>query len=355
MNKVGCARSADSCNLAPLAHSNVRSVQQLNEYELQRLASSSDGSKALAGHGFWHDEYRDSAVIFVGGLDPLLTEGDVIAIFSQYGEILDINLPRFSGAPAPGTASQVDNPAAHERAVREAQQKKGKRRGFGFLLYQDQRSTILAVDNLNASVVLGKTMRVDHVKDYKQLSRDEDTGKMKESDEHRTNARPEMVDPSAAKKRSGSADDEPLPEIDLEDPMASYIASQKRRSRNGDRRGDDGSNDDDDAEHGRRRYKTSEVVKEAQREAKKQRKEERARIREQREQRRRDRPDDRIEHSTSARASERRSRSRSRSFDDNRRRYRDRELDPDRRSRHRVDDRDRYRDKHADEEWHRRR
>lgn len=343
---------------APLAHSNVRSVQQLNEYELQRLASSSDGSKALAGQGSWHDEYRDSAVIFVGGLDPLLTEGDVIAIFSQYGEILDINLPRFSGAPAPGTASQIDNPAAHERAVREAQQKKGKRRGFGFLLYQDQRSTILAVDNLNASVVLGKTMRVDHVKDYKQLSRDEDTGKMKESDEHRTNARPEMVDPSsasAAKKRSGSSDDEPLPEIDLEDPMASYIASQKRRSRNGDGRGDDGSDEDDDAEHGRRRYKTSEVVKEAQREAKKQRKEERARIREQREQRRRDRPDDRIEHSTSTRALQRRSRSRSRSPDDNRRRYRDRELDPDRRSGHRVDKRDRYRDRHADEEWHRRR
>lgn len=43
----------------------------------------------------------------------------------------------------------------------------GKSRGFGFLCYKDQRSTILAVDNLNGSKVLGRSLKVDHVKDYR--------------------------------------------------------------------------------------------------------------------------------------------------------------------------------------------
>ena len=44
----------------------------------------------------------------------------------------------------------------------------GKQKGFGFLMYEDQRSTILAVDNLNGAKVLDRTLRVDHVKNYKQ-------------------------------------------------------------------------------------------------------------------------------------------------------------------------------------------
>merc|ERR1712059_243056 len=43
----------------------------------------------------------------------------------------------------------------------------GKSRGFGFLCYMDQRSTVLSVDNLNGVKVLGRTIRVDHVHQYK--------------------------------------------------------------------------------------------------------------------------------------------------------------------------------------------
>src|ERR1700753_3136208 len=84
----------------------------------------------------------DSAYIFIGGLNYELTEGDVITIFSQYGEVVDVNLPR-------------------DKAT-------GKTKGFGFLMYEDQRSTILAVDNLNGAKVLDRTLRVDHVRNYKQ-------------------------------------------------------------------------------------------------------------------------------------------------------------------------------------------
>merc|ERR1711976_1055426 len=67
--------------------------------------------------------------------------GDIICVFSQYGEIVHINLVR--------------------------DQKTGKSKGFAFVCYEDQRSTILAVDNLNGMKLLGRLVRVDHVHTYK--------------------------------------------------------------------------------------------------------------------------------------------------------------------------------------------
>jgi RNA-binding motif X-linked protein 2 len=69
-------------------------------------------------------------------LKPELSEGDVLVIFSQYG------VP------------------VHLKLVRDKES--GKSRGFGWLKYEDQRSTVLAVDNLNGSKVLGRMMKVDH-------------------------------------------------------------------------------------------------------------------------------------------------------------------------------------------------
>ena len=43
----------------------------------------------------------------------------------------------------------------------------GKPKGFAFICYEDQRSTVLAVDNLNGAKVLGRTIRVEHVEDYR--------------------------------------------------------------------------------------------------------------------------------------------------------------------------------------------
>lgn len=136
----------------------MRNVLKLSENDLK------NGSKSS-----WHDEYKDSAWIFVGGLPYDLSEGDIICVFSQYGEIVNINLVR--------------------------DKLTGKQKGFCFICFEDQRSTILSVDNLNGIKVrhafhilnafesminkqqyhlvhfhhqiLGKTLRVDHVKDYK--------------------------------------------------------------------------------------------------------------------------------------------------------------------------------------------
>lgn len=126
----------------------------------------------------------DSAYIYVGGLPYDLTEGDVITIFSQYGEVVNINLPR-----------PREEPRDTEQRGRNAPKKpKGHNRGFGFLMYEDQRSTVLAVDNLNGTQVLGRTLRVDHVGNYKQERIRDAEGNLVEPEQQMLNcAPPEIV------------------------------------------------------------------------------------------------------------------------------------------------------------------
>jgi len=97
----------------------IRSINELNDRELQMGIAGTSAS--------WHNTYRESAWIYAGNLPFDLSEGDIICIFSQYGEIVNINLIR--------------------------DRKTGKSKGFAFVCYEDQRSTILAVDNLNSSSV----------------------------------------------------------------------------------------------------------------------------------------------------------------------------------------------------------
>jgi RNA-binding motif X-linked protein 2 len=54
-------------------HSVVKEINKINQLELDLGVSGAS----------WHDEYKDSAYIFVGGIPFDLTEGDVITIFSQ--------------------------------------------------------------------------------------------------------------------------------------------------------------------------------------------------------------------------------------------------------------------------------
>ncbi|KAK0404455.1 hypothetical protein QR680_017462 [Steinernema hermaphroditum] len=111
---------------------NIRNLNKMNEREMA-LGVNTKSS--------WHQKYSDSAWIYIGGLDYGLNEGDVISVFSQYGEVVNINLIR--------------------------DKKTGKSRGFAFLCYEDQRSTVLAVDNINGISLVRRLLRVDHVEEYK--------------------------------------------------------------------------------------------------------------------------------------------------------------------------------------------
>ncbi len=63
--------------------------------------------------------------------------------------------------------------------------KSGRSLGFCFLAYEDQRSTILAIDNMNAANVLGRLLRVDHADKYRRPHKKEqqtNNGKEQEED-----------------------------------------------------------------------------------------------------------------------------------------------------------------------------
>ena len=155
---------------------NMQAVQKLNERELE-LGISAEAS--------WHAKYRDSAWVYVGGLATELTEGDIICVLSQWGEVEDFNYPRdkktgkprgwcwckyrprrprreqVAATPRPRRGSSVDG-------SRDAAATTWMVRGDGLgRRYEDQRSTILAVDNMNGAKLLRRTLRVDHCEKYK--------------------------------------------------------------------------------------------------------------------------------------------------------------------------------------------
>ena len=112
----------------------IREVERINQEELKRGIAGTAGS--------WHAKYANSAWVFAGNLDYELTEGDVIAVLSEYGEIEDFHLVR--------------------------DEETGKSKGFCFCKYEDARSCVLAVDNLcGVAITAGRSLRVDHVENYR--------------------------------------------------------------------------------------------------------------------------------------------------------------------------------------------
>lgn len=133
-----CAACSNTFSLLTAARTrtatmnNMAAVQKLNERELE-LGITPEAS--------WHAKYKDSAWVYVGGLATELSEGDVICVMSQFGEVEDFNYPR--------------------------DKKNGTPRGWCWAKFEDQRSTVLAVDNLNGAALLRRTLRVDHCEKYK--------------------------------------------------------------------------------------------------------------------------------------------------------------------------------------------
>lgn len=126
----------------------VKRIQNINAKE---------ASLGISDAASWHAKYKDSAYVFVGGIPFDLTEGDLLAVFAQYGEVVDVNLVRDKGT--------------------------GKSKGFAFVAYEDQRSTNLAVDNLNGAQLLGRTIRVDHVSNYKKKEEEDEETERKKREE----------------------------------------------------------------------------------------------------------------------------------------------------------------------------
>ena len=92
----------------------IREIEKINQQELERGIAGTSAS--------WHSQFSRAPWVYVGNLDHSLTEGDVLCVLSQYGELEDIHLVR--------------------------EEETGKSKGFCFAKYEDARSAVLAVDNL---------------------------------------------------------------------------------------------------------------------------------------------------------------------------------------------------------------
>ena len=149
--------------------SKIKQIQGLNEQELKYKINYTAS---------WHYKYRDSAYIYISGFPKEITEGDLVIVFSQYGEIVDC------------------------RIVRD--KKTGKSKGYGYICYEDQRSTILAVDNLNGIKIGGNIILVDHVEEYKlpkEFEESDDDEKDKKDINYNNNYTYEEKDDESSKKK----------------------------------------------------------------------------------------------------------------------------------------------------------
>ncbi|KAG0233186.1 hypothetical protein BGW42_007664 [Actinomortierella wolfii] len=174
----------------------VKEIQRLNAREAALNINSVSGS--------WHDQFKDSAYVFVGGLPYELTEGDVICVMSQFGEIASINLVR--------------------------DKETGKSKGYAFIKYLDQRSTVLAVDNMNGSQVKGRTLRVDHVQNYKVPKKvDEDGNEIEQDEDMINNAMPKPIEQESASESESSESEVDDSGIDPDDPMREYLLKKLKK------------------------------------------------------------------------------------------------------------------------------
>ena len=188
----------------------IRQIQRLNDLELQ---------KCVPPNASWHTDYRDTAYIHIGGLPFELSEGDVLTIFSQYGNPVHLNLAR--------------------------DKETGKSRGFAFLKYEDQRSCDLAVDNLSGAAVLGRVLGVDHCR-Y-QLKEGEVEGQGMEEDamddggdetdregdyRRKRRRRSEGSESEEEERKPRTKEEEELAKLlkehDEDDPMKSFLVQEKK-------------------------------------------------------------------------------------------------------------------------------
>ncbi|KAI4720354.1 hypothetical protein E4T48_03403 [Aureobasidium sp. EXF-10727] len=173
----------------------IKQVQRLNERELEKVVPS---------NASWHTDYRDTAYIYVGGLNLDLSEGDIITIFSQYGEPVWIRLMR--------------------------DKETGKSKGFCWLKYEDQRSCDLAVDNLGGATVMGKMLAVDHTRYKKRDDEDEDEGYVGQ-DKQIAGADAEESEPEEERRPLIKEELELaklMRDMEDDDPMKAYMIEQKK-------------------------------------------------------------------------------------------------------------------------------
>ena len=221
-----------------LTMNTIREIERINEEELSRGIAGTAGS--------WHSKYLKSAWCYVGNLSHDLSEGDIICVLSQWGEIDDMHLVRDEST--------------------------GKSRGFAFVKYEDSRSCVLAVDNMVGSTILGRSIRIDHVENYRLPK-----NVLEKEEEKRNQERQHDDDGNVGGAGHAYEDKEMVNKYRINHGVDLFDPSRRADDDDDDNgSGSAGDSDDDDNNDSERR-----------REQKRQRKEERKRKREEKEERHR--------------------------------------------------------------------
>ncbi|KAI0172794.1 hypothetical protein GGR52DRAFT_546121 [Hypoxylon sp. FL1284] len=185
----------------------IRAIQALNKREIEN---------GVPPEASWHTDYRDTAFVNFGGLPYELSEGDIITIFSQYGEPVFLKLAR--------------------------DKETGKSKGFGWLKYEDQRSTDLAVDNLGGAEIAGRLVRVDHARYKPRDDEDPDDFRVGWDDITRCERAANGEDVDMDDSESDEDEEESRPMIreerelakliedhDEDDPMKGFLIEEKKK------------------------------------------------------------------------------------------------------------------------------
>ncbi|KAL7925802.1 hypothetical protein ACQKWADRAFT_310086 [Trichoderma austrokoningii] len=179
----------------------IRAIQALNKKEIE---------SGISPDASWHVDYRDTAFVYFGGLPYELSEGDVVTIFSQFGEPVFLKLVR--------------------------DKETGKSKGFGWLKYEDQRSTDLAVDNLGGAEIGGRLLRVDHARYQVRDDEDQDEYKIGWEDVQRREGKPVSDDEMSEEEevqRPMLPEERELALLmrdhDDDDPMKGFLIDEKKK------------------------------------------------------------------------------------------------------------------------------
>lgn len=189
----------------------IQKILSMNEKELAQNVSDAAS---------WHADYKDTSYIYIGNLHQDLKDEDILKIFSQYGNPTHLNMIK--------------------------DKETGKSRGFCYLKYEDHRSCILAIDNLNGVKIFDRPMKIDHTY-YRLLEgQNEDDFLVKypepsKEDVKRTveHKKPKLL-PYVPETRDDDLSDpmlstQNIEDNDFADPMAGFLAESKTTDESKDR------------------------------------------------------------------------------------------------------------------------
>jgi len=103
---------------------------------------------------------RSKCTIYIGGLDPLVSKENIHGAFLPFGDIIDIIIPTTNSRNDQGDNDEDNTTRGPGH----------KNRGFAYIEFEEAEDAKEAIDNMDQSELLGRTLRVAQAKPQKDHS-----------------------------------------------------------------------------------------------------------------------------------------------------------------------------------------